>query len=117
MQAFRHLGSFIGSGIDILSESITHRHKKQLAVVSEGRNSPIPPPRVLTSFLADQSRNRRNAPLLIDHEQRFCSSRAIPDSEDDEEGTADPNYEDQLTLQVRYVRRSLVYHTWLFTTY
>ena len=96
MEALHRLRSIFGSGIDIFSESITHRNRKRHAVISDGRSSPILFPQVRTSFLSDQVRNQRNASLLT--EQRLRSNRAVPDS-DDEEGVVDPNYDDQFTVE------------------
>lgn len=95
----QRLRSIFGSGIDILSESITHRNKRQYAIVSDERSSSFLLPQVRTSFQADQARNRRNASRLT--EQRLGSSHhgGTPDPDEEEEELLDPKYENKLLFE------------------
>ena len=104
----QRLRSVFGSGIDILSESITHRNKKRFAIVSDERSSSFLLPHVRTSFQADQARNRRNTFRLA--EQRLGSSRhgVVSDPDEEEEELLDPNYEDKLAVEDWLVRRARV---------
>ena len=104
----QRLRNIFGSGIDILSESITHRNKRQYAIVSDERSSSFLLPQVRTSFQVDQARNRRNASRLT--EQRFGSSRhgGPLDPDEEEEELLDPNYEDKLPFEEWLAQRVVV---------